>query len=248
MSDPFAPPPRSLSLDGVSVMLAMPTHRDLHPRTVAALVQTQATLTARGVRHSIELDYGGSVVHHARTKMAHRFLKSDHTHIFWIDSDMDWIPEALVRVLALSTVMDMVAGAYRAKQEPPLFMVNLVKGQAVEANEWGCLPFKGLGMGFCAMQREVVEAVAEISPRKRFHNVEGSVAHVFAYREDHIDDDEPAQGEDMGFFAKAAELGYQLWVDPTLTLGHIGPHVFSGCLRSILEQSVAPDSQVSDAA
>lgn len=248
MSDPFAPAPRTLSLDGVSVMLAMPTHRDLHPRTVAAITQTQALFIERGVPLSIELDYGGSLVHHARTKMAHRFLQSAHTHLAWIDSDMDWRAPDFVRLVALTTVMDMVAGAYRAKQEPPLFMVNLHKGEEIEPNEWGCYPFKGLGMGFCAMQREVVEAVAEISPRKRFHNVEGPVRHIFAFEEDHIDDDEQARGEDMGFFIKAARLGYQLWVDPTITLGHIGQHVFSGCLRDILEQAAAAGSSVAAAA
>lgn len=247
MSDPFAVPPKSLDIEGLSVMIAIPTHRDIHPRTVASLTQTQAALTERGVRFSIEIDHGGSVVHHGRTKMAHRFLKGDHNRLFWIDSDMDWEPKDFIRVLALSTVMDMVAGAYRAKQEPPLFMVNLDKGQTLEANEWGCLPFKGLGLGFCCIQRDVIEAVAEVSPRKRFHNVEGSVRHVFSYDEDYIDDDEPAQGEDMGFFAKAARLGYQLWVDPTLRLGHIGPHVFSGCLRDMLEQP-AVSAAVSNAA
>jgi hypothetical protein len=37
-----------------------------------------------------------------------------------------------------------------------------------------------------------------------------------------------AQGEDMAFFADLRELGYDVWLDPTIQLGHVGNYVYRG--------------------
>lgn len=235
MSNPWAPPPRKFDLAGQSVFLAMPSHRDLPGQTVISLLQTKTLLAERGIPIHIELALGGSLVHHARSRLVHGFLKSQHNRLFWVDSDITWEAKDFVRLLALSTVMDLVAGAYPAKVDPVKFLGRAVG--TMEANEHGCLPVGGIGIGFCCMTRKAVQDVSDGAPRKRFHQVpEGPIPHPFCIPRDDIDDGLGAEGEDMAFFARAAALGYQLWVDPAITLGHIGPKVYSGQLLDQLQK------------
>ena len=235
MSDPFSPD-RQFDIAGLRVFVAMPSHRDIHPLTVKALLDTQNALISRGVPVGIEFKYGSSVVHHARSRIASDFLATDYNRLFWVDSDIVWQVGDFLRLLAMSTVMDIVAAAYPAKQDPTIFLVR--SGiEDIETNEQGCLPLSGFGMGFCCIHRRVIEDLAETAPRKRFHMLPEPIPHIFFTEGDDNDDGEGAEGEDMAFFRRAAALGYTAWVDPAVELGHIGPKVFNGRLLDHLQQA-----------
>ncbi len=228
MSDPFA---RQLDIKGLSVFIGMPSHRPMEPETVVSLLSTQSELNARGIPSTIELKHRNSLVHHARTGVAWDFLQSKCNRLFWIDSDMVWEAKDFLRVLALSTVMDMVAVAYLAKQDPPLFMIGNGLDD-IEMNEWGCFKRDGLGIGFCCMTREVVEAVAKASPKLVYNTYDEPVPRMF--RLDGITKDLHSQGEDMAFFEDAKAAGYDLWIDPSISLGHVGTKVYRARLADYM--------------
>jgi hypothetical protein len=232
MSDPFSTPKHRLDIAGQHVFLAMPAHQNMHPNTVVSLLKTQREFHERGVPLDVAVIYGNSLVHHARSKIAWDFLQTKATRLFWVDSDMEWEPKDFVRLVALTSVMDMVAGAYSAKQDPPLVMVKNVND--LHSNRYGCITLDGLGMGFTCMTREVVEALAENAPRVSFNGTDELIPHIFHY------DGRGAGGEDMAFFADAKALGYQLWVDPSITLGHIGPKVYRASLKDYLQRVKEP--------
>ena len=100
-----------LDMAGISVMLAIPTHRDIPAGTVASLLATQHALHVRGIQYDIEMQVGNSLVTHARSKTAHNFLKSDKSLLVWVDSDIERKAEDFIRLCALSTKMDVVGGA-----------------------------------------------------------------------------------------------------------------------------------------
>src|SRR5262245_59905496 len=107
------------SLAGISVMLAMPTHRDFPAGTVAGLLDTQYACLKSGIDFGGEFGKGSSLVHHARSKIAWTFLQETRwNRLFWIDSDMAWKADAFLRILALSTVKDVVGAVYPYKREP----------------------------------------------------------------------------------------------------------------------------------
>ena len=223
----------------VSVFIAMPTHRPLEMETVVALLGTIHALDCRGIRWTFESKARSSLVHHARSMAAEVFRTSEHTHIFWIDSDMVWQPGDFLRLLALATVMPCVTAAYTAKCDPPKFMMS-VGDDAVEANEYGCLPIKGLGLGFACVQRQVMEALADQAPRCRFPDVPEPIPHIFRL------DDTPgrdgvlaARGEDIAFFADVLENGFGVWLDPNITLGHIGTKTYEANVLDFMERQPA---------
>lgn len=220
-----------VDLTGISVCIAMPVFANMPPKTVRSLIETQAACLNRGMVLDIEMNVG-STVFHARSLATHRFLKSDCTRLFFIDSDMVWTPEDFFRFLALSTKMDCVSAAYPARTDPPKIYISFSASE-VEANEWGCLPVDGLGLGFTILSRHVLERLAEKAPKLTFsQSLPGErVAKIFRF-------DEPegeARGEDMAFFADVKALGVQPWLDLEVNLGHVGEKEFRASIKDFIK-------------
>ena len=219
-----------LGIAGVSVMLAMPTHRDIPTGTVTSLLETMDLMRARGIPFEVQLQVGNSLVTHARSKIADNFLKSDKSVLFWVDSDIEWKPEDFLRLCALSTKMDVVGGAYPAKKDPIVFFLDPTSGGEIESNEYGCLKIGGWGMGFTVVNRRVMEAVAAQSPKLKFNGSDEPIAAIF--RCDEING--YASGEDMAFFADIKDLGFEAFLDPSVTLGHIGSKTYTASIADML--------------
>ena len=222
-------------MTGINVMLAMPTHRDIPPEVVRSLLETQDTLIRRGIPLTIEMQAGSSLVQHARSKAAHRFLQSDCTRLFWVDSDIVWSSEHLLRLLALSVDLEVVCGAYPAKSEPVQFVLSVADpSKPVQTDKYGCIEVNGLGLGFACIQRRVIERLAEKAPLALFPDVpDGPIPYIFRC-DVH---DGTARGEDMAFFADVRALGYAVKIDPIIALGHIGPKQYRASFSSCLTQT-----------
>jgi hypothetical protein len=219
-------------LAGLSVMICMPTHRDLPPQTVCSMLETQHELLARGIPFEFQMQVGGSLVHHSRTKCAHLFLKSECNRLFWIDSDIVWSPQDFCRLLAMSTKMECVSAIYPSKSDPADFYLRCDDINApIEANEFGCLPLKGLGLGFTVVHRKVIEELSEKAPKRKINGIDELIPSIF--RLDHEGDEE--RGEDMAFFSDVRALGYKVHLDPAISLGHIGPKEYRADFMGLLK-------------
>lgn len=220
-------------LKGVSVCLAMPAHRDIPVDTVASIIETQGALRDRNIPLEVLLTHGSSIIEAARSKTAHMFLKSDKTRIFWVDSDIVWKPDAFIRLVAMSTKVDAVIGAYPAKKDPIQFFVNTAGQEEVEANEFGLLPNVGAGLGFACIQRHVMEKLAERAPKLHFPDVVEPIPHIFRC------DAENGffRGEDIAFWSDIRALGISVFLDPSIELGHHGAKTFTGTLSGHLVKS-----------
>lgn len=225
-----------LSIKGLSVFIGMPSHRDIPVETAISLIRTQYELLARRIENCIAINYGSSVVTSARNRTVDEFLKTDCNRLFWIDSDMVWEPSAFIRILALTSRLDCVMAAYRTKKDPETFIID-ADGR-IETNEYGCLPGVGTGLGFCCVRREVIERLADKAQKLIYPegNVlaqgKSPIARIFyeSERDGHF------MGEDIAFFRDIKSIGYEVNLDPNVTLGHVGQKVFSGKLIDHLEE------------
>jgi hypothetical protein len=97
--------------------------------------------------------------------------------LFSSTATWQWGEPEFIRLLALSTKMDIVAGAYQGRYDPPDFHLrapgNVTTPDQLEENEFGCIKLAGIGMGFTAVSRKVMERLAKNAP-------------VIKYREDDI--------------------------------------------------------------
>ena len=98
------------------------------------------------------------------------------------------------------------------------------------------------------MRREVVEQVAASKPRVYDPAAGKSIADVF--RTDTMDrghESPDFRGEDMAFFADVIDLGFEVWLDPRLKLGHVGTREYRADPMAALRLEGAMDEAVADA-
>ncbi len=216
-------------LSGINVMIAIPVNRDLPWQTAQSLIETVTVLKDNGISFLIQFVVGSSIIEVARSKVAHEFLKSDCNRLLMIDSDQEWEAKDAVRLMAMSTQMDVVLGAYPAKRDPPTFLLSPVDGEA-QANHFGCIPINGIGLGFTIVSRDVMEKLAADAPQVVFSESPEPIPHIF--RCDIVDG--VFRGEDMAFFADVRSHGYTVWLDPKIRVGHVGAKNYQGDIRDAL--------------
>jgi hypothetical protein len=97
----------------------------------------------------------------------------------------------------------------------------------MELNPHGLLKVNGAGLGFTVITRQVAQALSDSKPFV-WDPVEGRpIKDVF--RLDTVDRGhayEDIRHEDIAFFADLNELGYDVWLDASVQLGHIGSKVY----------------------
>lgn len=196
--------------------------------TAAALIGTIRVCDKEGVPVRVEPPVGCSVVQWARSAVVESFLKTDYTHLFWIDADIVWTPDDFFRLLGFGAVLDVVGATYPLKREAGGFLLNLAgEPGRVEVNGLGCVRVKSMGLGFTLMKRAVVEKVAAGKPRV-YDRLNGA-EYADVFRVDRTAGERPGpQGEDVAFFQDVNDAGFQVWLDPSIQLGHHGAKVYRG--------------------
>lgn len=216
----FRPNPAELS-----VSIGFPTGPMLPWPTALSLARTTHACALRGIDVTIDYVAGSSIITTARSQVVHRFLQGNKKRLFWVDSDVEWEPDDFLRLLGLSSKLDIVCGAYPLKvEDKKAFVVLHSDPNKVTLNPLGCIKVEGTGLGFTVMTREVVEKIVATKPVILNQGSGEMMADVF--RIDTIDG--KLRGEDMAFFDDLRALNYEIWLDPTVELGHVGQKVFRG--------------------
>lgn len=229
-------PQADFDLTGISVMLAMPIHRDLPWQTALSLVSTNNLFSSKGITLQVHVGQS-SIIELGRSRAARAFLASSHTRLFWVDSDMVWDAEDFLRLVAFSTRMDVIGAVYCAKQDK-LEMFLSAKSKDIARNEYGCLLVEGMGLGFTCVSRRVMEQLAAGAPQMKFRDDPEVGPHIFRCDTE----GENFRGEDMAFFADIRELGYPVCIDPSIRLGHVGSKVYTARLQDSIETLPAPSA------
>lgn len=212
-----------VDLRTVSVTIGMPVGGSIPPWTVSSLVSTISHCAANGIRCEFVME-ASSVVQIGRDAVLDDFLRDDTQKMFWIDSDMVWEPGDFLRLLALSTTKGVVCATYPRKVEGPAQYQIDMDLAATEQDAHGLIPVRGAGLGFTVVDRAICEQLAATKPIVNDGLNSRSMREVF--RVDTIEG--RRRTEDMAFFSDIRELGHQVWLDPTINLGHVGMREWTG--------------------
>jgi hypothetical protein len=208
------------------IVIGMPVGSGSIPwPTAVSLLATVRVLDKEKIPFRIEAPVGCSVVTWARNAVAGAFLRSDFTHLFFIDADMVWAPNDFFRLVAFGATHDMIGGAYALKKDPPQCFVNLPGAEGErEVNGFGNVKVTSLGLGFTIIKREVMERLA--ATKETVTDSLNGMSHPDIFRIGRRPNG-GALGEDVAFFEDAAALGYQAWLDPSIKLGHVGQKIYT---------------------
>jgi GT2 family glycosyltransferase len=150
---------------------------------------------------------GSRQVHYARNALVHAGLDVGADYICFIDADMTFPPDTLHRLYFNSK--DIVGVLYpgRIKPHPPnIFYFNenkeLIQTEKVDRTS-ELIEVDAVGTGVMLIRKKVFKELSEP---------------WFFYRGDY--------SEDIMFCKEARKTGYKIYVNTTLSVGHVGDEVF----------------------
>ena len=199
--------------------------------------------------------FNESLIQRARNLLAQHFLKSEATHMMFIDADIRFNPEQIFPMLEAEK--DIICGIYPKKEinwttvkmamdanvpndqlkfHTGAFVVNLVDYQTevtVPINE--PVEIWNGGTGFMLIKREVFENLVGKVPTY-LNNVldmtnkeNGETINEF-FATSIENETNILLSEDYYFCKKAREHGMKVWAAPWVQLAHIGTYAFEGQL------------------
>jgi hypothetical protein len=173
----------------------------------------------------------------------------------FIDSDMTFDADSVIRLMAWNQKRAIVGGAYQARKAGKVYILSLDGGEGVNGTE-GTVSMDGFGLvkahriatGFMMIQRQVFEKLRANHPEWR-HKDTNSNKKLHAYF-DFMTTPEGYIGEDFLFCDRARAEGFDIWIDPTIKLGHMGVHEYESDFgNEILYPMLTPvEAPMSDAA
>lgn len=217
-----------VKIEGLHVLVGMPLYGAPTTKTTLCLLKTQAFCIHSKIRFDFSAPTGFVTV--GRDMVLDEFLKSDAQKLFWIDGDMVWGVPEFARMLALSTMYDVVCAAYPLKEDKPFNRYPLLADETSKADGLGLLEIHGAGLGFSIWSREVCQALADSKPKIYDGFAEAERASVFCVAPRHG----RMRTEDMNVFEDIRALGFKVMLDPTIELGHVGSKEWRGSIQEAL--------------
>jgi hypothetical protein len=196
------------------VFVATPMYGGMaHGLYIKSSLDLQTTMNKYGIDCKFSFLFNESLITRARNYLVDEFLRSDYTHLLFIDSDIHYNPQDVVALLALDK--DVIGGPYpkksinwgnvaqAARNHPEMepkeleqlvgeYVFNVVKGTK-QFQVTDPLEVMEIGTGFMLVKREVFEKMEKEYPMIRYKpdhvgqaNFDGS-RYIHAYFDTVID-------------------------------------------------------------
>ena len=214
-------------VSGRRLMVAIPAYDGkLNIKSAFALANLAVHTAQAGVTLQLNQISGCSLITKARNVLAADFLASDCTDLLFIDADVIFKAEDVMRLLALSGDKDITAGAYPRRSKDKKFFTDLYlteDGKLEFAD--GMLRVQRIGTGFMLIRRHVLETLRDKHPEWRCYNnvLERDEHAIFDFQ---LKGGE-YYGEDYTFCNRASEEGFTVHLDTDINLPHVGTEEFA---------------------
>lgn len=162
----------------------------------------------------------GSLIYSSRNSLAINAMKAEYDYVFWLDSDMVFQQDILLRMIEVmdKNDLDFLTGLYYRRCVPftPVLFSKLDILPDIDGCEWdefkelpeGLFEVAGCGFGCVLIKTDVLFDV-QSKYGTMFNPLSG-------------------MGEDIAFCWRARELGYKIYCDSSIELGHVGYSVING--------------------
>jgi hypothetical protein len=226
---------KSYDLAGKSLFVALPAY-DF--KVSLKLAVSLARFTQVAAQHGIAVQIGSicgcSVVSRARNLLAQDMIESGCDYLLFIDSDINFEPEHILRLMAWAgdPKKSIVAAVPRVRSENKVYIADLDYDDNGELtmNGMGLVRGKRVATAFMLIRREVFTEMVEAHPDWTYYDKRSDrmVPCLFDFKLT----EEGYIGEDFLFCDRARELGLEVWIDPSIKLGHMGVQEYEGCFGS----------------
>lgn len=212
------------------VFLAVPTYSgQVGSNFLIAYTESLQILNAAGIAVDLCIEAGNCHVDDARNSLVRQFLKTDCDEFVFLDSDIGWRGEDLLRLVQFRR--DFVAGVYPCKQMDTEFPVRTEPDRALWADAEGLVEVVGVPTGFMRLSRSCIAAMVEKFGQRTYVG-RGCDPDDEPYRilfERTYQNGARFSG-DYAFCEKWRSIGGKIYVDPTMEFTHEGSYTWSGSL------------------
>jgi hypothetical protein len=196
--------------------------------TFIAMIRFCIVAQKIGLNYSIDTMVNESLITRGRNNLVSKMLHNTAaTHLFFIDVDLGFEPEAILRLICHN--QDLVGGVYPMKAIPIKYVINTVPSPATGGD---LVEVSTLGTGFMCVKRHVIEAMIEKHPELKYNDNVGIGKHLepfmYALFDTMIDEHKNYLSEDWTFCYRWRLMGGKVFADTKIKLNHTGYHCYQG--------------------
>lgn len=188
----------------MKLLIAIPTMDMVPVQFLDSILKLTRKLERDGVAFDIEIE-SGTLIHMARDKLACKAINNGYTHVLWLDSDMVF-SDSIVEDLQFCG-QKFVTGIAHGRRSP--FMSCLFKSldlSAIERWELKDYPKDTFEVAGCGMACVLIDVQILKEVQFKFNTC---FMPILSY------------GEDLSFCKRAVSMGYHIYAEPAVRLGHV---------------------------
>ena len=213
-----------------SVMIAMPCYDSVKMGTMISVVKLVQQLAKSGIAVGINT-MKSPLIHQARNYLTSVFLTTEYTHLLFIDSDVEFEPEAVLRMMVARK--DVVCTPYRVKSmdiEHKHYTVQIKKESPLEAGD--LIEVTAGPTGIMLIKKEVFKKIIEKFPELKIKNSVFPTPgpdHEYYYNFFNFKfEDGYSVGEDVSFCHLVGKAGFKLYANTASPTKHHGSYAWEG--------------------
>ena len=212
--------------------MAMPCYDSVKVNSMLSVIKLVQQLAKSGVECGINT-YKSPLIHQARNYLTSVFLTTEYTHMLFIDSDVEFEPEAVLRMLVAKK--DIICTPYRIKAEAlteQLYTVSFKDRKGILVLPGGLVEIEAGPTGLMLIDRQVFKKIIKNHPELKLKNkaiYDPGESHKFYYNFFSFDfKDGYSVGEDISFCRLAATNGFKLYANIQSPTVHHGSYAWKG--------------------
>lgn len=221
---------------GFKVCLATTAYENPSAAYTFALQNSRLALHEAGINSAYMLLSGNCHVDDARNSIIQEFLLTDCTDLVFLDADVTWQPEELIKLCKYENV-EIVGGVYPYRRDDASSKDNmpvLMFPEDKEIDNQGLINVAGLPTGFMRIKREVIERLCEDA--QMFHKKSDRRSQIpILFERAYLEG--VRLGGDLNFCRKWILKGGKVQAATELHLGHVAQSVIWDSLGASMRRN-----------
>ena len=221
-----------------SVYIAMPCYDSVKINTMLSVIKLVEQFRYSGVKMGINT-MKSPLIHQARNYLTSVFLTTEYQYLLFIDSDVEFEPDAVFRMLVAKK--DIICTPYRVKSEQldkHIYTVEFKDPKNIPFLPGGLVELEAGPTGLMLIDRMVFEKIIKNRPDLKIKNrATPSADKSLEFYYNFFDfgfDNHYATGEDISFCKLAKENDFKIYANTESTTKHHGSYAWEGKFKESL--------------
>ena len=234
------------------VYVATPCYGMMQVETCVSLIDMFSALGGSGVECKFK-SVKTSLVTHGRNLLTAGFLNSDFEYMLFVDADVEFTPEAVMRMLVPKK--DIVMTPYRVKEEGMKYAVKFKDSTNIKIEPFDLVEIEEGPAGLTLIHRKVFERLMDKHPELKINfdkPTRDKMNEEIGAKDDAIDrymynfwdttfclEDGEWKGEDLSFCNLATDAGFKIYANLDSGTTHHGSYGWKGRFGDFLVKKKA---------